>query len=395
MGHASPTGHRLPAHPRAMADYYNVLGVERGASDDEIKKAYRKLAMTWHPDRNNGSKEAEEKFKEITEAYDVLRDPQKRAMFDRYGEAGLRGGGPADFHHFDLSEALGIFMRDFGGFGGIDEMFGGARRGGSVRTGADIKVTLPLTLAEVATGVERTVTLKLLETCDQCEGSGAEPGTKPQTCPTCGGAGEVRRAQRSFFGQFVSVAPCPTCKGEGQTVSSPCKKCRGEGRVRAERTINVKIPAGVASGQYMTLRGVGNAGARGGARGDVHVIFEVADDPRFERDGEDLYTEVLATYPQLALGGTIEVPTVDASVTLEVPAGTQSGQVFHLRGRGLPRVNASGTGDLHVRVQLWTPEELSSDERALLERLQALRPRVELTSRGKGFWARMKEALGA
>jgi molecular chaperone DnaJ len=378
-----------------MADYYNVLGVERGASDDEIKKAYRKLAMTWHPDRNNGSKEAEEKFKEITEAYDVLRDPQKRAMFDRYGEAGLQGGGPADFHHFDLSEALGIFMRDFGGFGGIDEMFGGARRGGSVRTGADIKVTVPLTLAEVATGVERTVTLKLLETCDQCEGSGAEPGTKPQTCPTCGGAGEVRRAQRSFFGQFVSVAPCPTCKGEGQTVSSPCRKCRGEGRVRAERTINVKIPAGVASGQYMTLRGVGNAGARGGARGDVHVIFEVADDPRFERDGEDLYTEVLATYPQLAIGGTIEVPTVDASVTLEVPAGTQSGQVFHLRGRGLPRVNASGTGDLHVRVQLWTPEELSSDERALLERLQALRPRVELTSRGKGFWARMKEALGA
>ena len=379
-----------------MADYYSVLEVQRGASDDEIKKAYRRLAMTWHPDRNNGSKEAEEKFKAITEAYDVLRDAQKRAMYDRYGEAGLRGGGGAsDFHHFDLSEALGVFMRDFGGFGGLDEMFGGARRGGSVRSGADVKVTVPLTLAEVATGIDRTLLLKLLDACDRCEGNGAEPGTKPQPCGTCGGAGEVRRAQRSFFGQFVSVAPCPTCKGEGQVVASPCRKCRGEGRIRAERTVEVKIPAGVASGQYMTLRGVGNAGTRGGPRGDVHVVFEVADDPRFERDGEDLYTEVLATYPQLVLGGTIEVPTVDATMTLEIPPGTQSGQVFHLRGRGLARVNASGTGDLHVRVQLWTPDDVSSSERALLEQLHVVRPRVELSSRGKGFWSRMKEALGA
>jgi molecular chaperone DnaJ len=379
-----------------MADYYSVLDVQRGAPDDEIKKAYRKLAMKWHPDRNNGSKEAEEKFKEITEAYDVLRDPQKRAVYDRYGEAGLRGGGgPADFHHFDLSEALGVFMRDFGGFGGFEEMFGAARGGGSVRTGGDVKVTVPLTLAEVATGVERTLTLKLLDACDRCEGNGAEPGTQPQTCATCGGAGEVRRAQRSFFGQFVSVAPCPTCKGEGQVVATPCRKCRGEGRVRGERTVNVKIPAGVASGQYMTLRGVGNAGSRGGPRGDVHVIFDVADDPRFERDGEDLYTEVLATYPQLALGGVIEVPTVDSTVALEVPAGTQSGQVFHLRGRGLARINAAGTGDLHVRVQLWTPEEIGPEEREAIERLHALRPKVELSSRGKGFWARMKEALGA
>ena len=378
-----------------MADYYSILEVQRGASDDEIKKAYRRLAMTWHPDRNNGSKEAEEKFKDITEAYDVLRDPQKRAMYDRYGEAGLRGGGASDFHHFDLSEALGVFMRDFGGFGGMEEMFGGARRGGSVRTGADVKVSVPLTLREVATGVSRTLLLKLLDECDRCAGSGAEPGTQPQTCATCAGVGEVRRAQRSFFGQFVSVAPCPTCKGEGQVVASPCRKCRGEGRVRGERTIEVKIPAGVASGQYMTLRGVGNAGARGGARGDVHVMFEVEDDPRFERDGEDLYTEVLATYPQLVLGGTIEVPTVDATMTLEVPAGTQSGQVFHLRGRGLARVNASGTGDLHVRVQLWTPDDVTPEERALLQQLHAVRPRVELPSRGKGFWSRMKEALGA
>jgi len=378
-----------------MADFYSTLGVPRGASDDDIKKAYRKLAMQYHPDRNNGAKDAEEKFKEITEAYDVLRDPQKRAAYDRYGEAGLRGG--AGFHHVDLSEALGIFMRDFGAFAGLDEMFGfgGGRSGGSVRAGADVKVTIQLTLAEVATGVEKKINAKLLEPCDRCTGSGAEPGSKAQTCATCNGSGEVRRAQRSFFGQFVTVAPCPMCKGEGTTVQTPCKKCRGEGRLREEREISIDVPPGVATGQYMTLRGVGNAGQRGGPRGDIHVIFEVADDPRFERDGEELYTEVLVTYGQLVLGADIVVPTVTSTSTLELPPGTQSGQVFHIRGRGLPRVNASGTGDLHVRVQLWTPDRLADDERSLIEQLNEVQKSVPLDSRGKGFWAKMKEALGA
>src|SRR5689334_21479640 len=278
-----------------MSDYYAVLECERTASDDEIKKSYRRLAMAYHPDRNGGSKDAEEKFKALTEAYDVLRDPQKRAAYDRYGEAGLRGGG-AGFHHVDLSEALGIFMRDFGGFAGLDELFGGGRASGGSRGGADVKVTVALTLAEVATGIEKKISLKLLDNCERCQGSGAGPGSKSQSCPTCGGSGEVRRAQRSFFGQFVTVAPCPTCKGEGRVVQNPCKKCRGEGRLREEREISINVPPGVATGQYMTLRGVGNAGQRGGARGDIHVIFEVADDPRFERDGEELYTEVLVTY---------------------------------------------------------------------------------------------------
>ena len=380
-----------------MADFYAVLGVARTASDDEIKKAYRKLAMTFHPDRNNGSKEAEERFKDITEAYDVLRDPQKRAAYDRYGEAGLRGGG-GGFHHVDLSEALGIFMRDFGGFGGFEELFGGTRGGvdgGGPRPGADVKISVPLTLAEVATGVDKKVAMNLLDLCDRCEGSGSEPGSKAQVCPTCSGAGEVRRAQRSFFGQFVTVAPCPTCRGEGRIIQSPCKKCRGERRTRSDHEITVQIPAGVATGQYMTLRGVGNAGTRGGPRGDVHVLFEVADDPRFERDGEDLYTEVLVTYPQLALGAEVSVPTVSGHVTMTLPPATQSGHVFHLRGRGLPRVNAGGTGDLHVRVQLWTPERLTDEEQQLLTRLAELQPGVPADSRGKGFWAKMKEALGA
>ena len=380
-----------------MADYYATLEVPRTATDEEIKKAYRKLAMAYHPDRNNGSLEAEEKFKSITEAYDVLRDPNKRATYDRYGEAGLRGGA-GGFHHVDLSEALSIFMRDLGGLGGLGsfgDLFGTAgARGGGPRAGADIRLTLKLTLAEVATGVEKEVRLRVLDACDHCSGTGAEPGSKVQQCPTCAGQGEVRRAQRSFFGQFVTVAPCPTCKGEGQIVESPCRKCRGEGRMRGDRSIKVQVPAGVATGQYMTLRGVGNAGARNGERGDVHVVFEVADDQRFERDGEDLYTEVLVTYPQLVLGATIEVPTVTSTVALSIPPATQSGQVFHLRGRGLARVNSSGTGDLHVRVQLWTPETLSDEEGRLIARLAEVQRSVP-ADRGKGFWAKMKEALGA
>jgi molecular chaperone DnaJ len=376
-----------------MADFYTTLGVARGASDADIKLAYRKLAMTYHPDRNNGSKDAEERFKSITEAYDVLRDPEKRALYDRYGEAGLRGGA-SGFHHVDLSEALNIFMRDLGGLGGFGDLFGGGGgRGSGPRAGADIKMAMPMTLAEVASGAEKTVTVRLLEPCDRCEGRGAEPGSSPVTCTTCRGSGEVRRAQRSFFGQVVSVAPCPTCAGEGTVISSPCRKCRGEGRVRGEKEILVRIPAGVATGQYMTMRGVGNVGQRGGPRGDILVVFEVEEDDRFERDGEDLYTEVLVTYAQLALGANIDAPMVTGSVTVQVPAGTQSGQVFNIRGRGLPRINSSSSGDLHVRLQLWTPENLSEEEQVLIKRLgevQNVPP-----ARAKGLWSKIRESLGA
>ncbi|MBX6331399.1 MAG: molecular chaperone DnaJ [Gemmatimonadaceae bacterium] len=294
----------------------------------------------------------------------------------------------------DLAEALSIFMRDFGGFGGLDEMFGGGRSRGGARSGADIKVTVHLTLAEVATGVEKELTLKLLDPCDRCEGTGAEAGTRPTRCSTCGGTGEVRRAQRSFFGQFVSVAPCPACAGQGKTIETPCKRCRGEGRVRAERTVRVQIPAGVATGQYMSLRGVGSVGPQGGPRGDVLVVFDVEEDPRFEREGADLYTEVLVTYPQLVLGADIEVPNVIGSISFRVPPGTQSGQEFQLRGRGLPRVNSSGNGDLYVRVQLWTPQSVTPEQEELLRALQRAEGAPPLT-RPKGFWSRMKEALGA
>jgi molecular chaperone DnaJ len=376
-----------------VADFYSVLGVTRTASDDEIKRAYRKLAMQYHPDRNNGSKEAEEQFKAISEAYDVLREPDKRAAYDRYGEAGLRGGGGGGFHHVDLSEALNMFMRDFGGLGGFSDLFG-TGRGQANRTGADVKVQINLNLTEVATGIDRTLVMKLLDACDKCNGNGAEPGTTPQRCATCGGSGEVRRAQRSFFGQFVSVAPCPTCGGEGTVVSTPCKKCRGDGRVRAEKSLTIRVPAGVATGQYMTLRGRGNSGPRGGERGDVIVLFAVEDDPRFEREGDDLYSEVLVSYPQLVFGTDIDVPTVTGTVALRVPPSTHSGHEFHIRGKGLPRVNASGTGDLHVRVQLWTPNEVTREEEALIRQLAEVAAKPPQT-RAKGFWTKMKEALGA
>lgn len=377
-----------------MADFYQTLGLERTASEEEIKQAYRRLAMQYHPDRNGGSKEAEERFKLITEAYDVLRDPQKRAAYDRYGEAGLRGGpgGAAGFHHVDLSEALNIFMRDFG----LGDLFNQAagRQSAGPRAGADVKIDLLMTMQEVATGVNKSVKIKLLDPCDRCGGSGAESGSRPKRCTTCDGAGEVRRAQRSFFGQFVSVAPCPSCAGEGVLISSPCKSCRGEGRQRGEHTIPIDVPAGVATGQYMHLRGVGNAGVRGGPRGDILVMFDVAEDDRFERDGEDLYTEVLISFPQAVRGADVEVPGVLGPLTLRVPPGTQSGQLFQLRGRGLPRVNASGAGDLHVRVQVWTPTDLSPEAQKALDRLEAVLA-APPAKREKGFWQKMKEALGA
>jgi molecular chaperone DnaJ len=374
-----------------MADFYAILTVERTASDEEIKQAYRRLAMQFHPDKNAGSKESEERFKEISEAYDVLRDPQKRAAYDRYGEAGLRGGGRGGFHHVDMSEALNIFMRDFG----LGDLFGtGQRQQAGPRSGADLKIDLRLSLTEVATGVLKEVKIKLLDPCERCRGAGAEPGTKPTRCATCAGHGEVRRSQRSFFGQFVSVAPCPTCGGEGVMIASPCRSCRGEGRQRGDHVIPVQIPAGVSTGQYMHLRGVGNAGARGGPRGDLVVLFTVDEDERFERDGEDLYTEVLLTFPQVALGADVEVPGIAGPIMLHIPSGTQSGQVFQLRGRGLPRVNASGTGDLHVRVQVWTPSELTAEERRAIGELGRVHSQAP-AGRTKGFWAKMKEALGA
>src|SRR6266566_1291153 len=336
----------------SAGDYYAVLGVGRDASEGEVKKAYRKLAMTYHPDRNNGDKAAEEKFKEITEAYEVLSDPEKRATYDRFGEAGLRG--------------------------------------------EDLKVTLKLTLADVATGTTKTVKLRTLDRCSECGGTGARKGSASATCKTCGGSGEVRRSTHSLFGQFLAVSPCPSCAGEGTVISDPCRACQGEGRVRAEKTVQIDVPAGVADHHYLTVRGQGVPGPRGGPPGDLIAVLEIADDARFERHGDDLVVDVAVSFAQAALGAEVTVPTPYGESVLKVQPGTQTGTVYRIRGKGLPRLGEGGRGDLHVRVRVWTPTHLTPEQKELLEQLAQVEsaPPSEKGA-GRRFWDDVRRAFGA
>jgi molecular chaperone DnaJ len=398
-------------------DFYVVLGVQRDASEADIKKAYRKLAMECHPDRNNGEKSAEEKFKLVTEAYEVLRDPDKRAAYDRYGMAGVGrgqggagggGGGGFSSMHFDLSEALMVFMRDFGiaGGGGFESLFGGGQRGAGGaggaggggggrerRRGHDIKVGLKLTLAEVATGTTKTVRIKSLESCPECEGTGAKPGTQPVQCGTCGGSGEVRHRAQSLFGQFLTVSPCPSCAGEGTIVQSPCDRCGGDGRIKGEKTIQIDVPAGVADHHYLTLRGQGVPGSRNGPRGDLIAVLDIKEDPRFERHGDDLVYDLGITFTQAALGAQVEVPTPFGQTTLRVEPGTQTGMAYRVRSKGLPRLGEGGHGDLHVRIHVWTPNKLTAEQRKLLEKLSEVEDAPPEKESGK-FWDTIRRALG-
>jgi molecular chaperone DnaJ len=374
-------------------DYYEILGVGREASAEELRRAYRQLAMRHHPDRNPGDPDAEARFKEATEAWEVLRDPERRAAYDRFGHAGLSGsagGGRA----YDLSEALAAFMRDFGAFGGLEDLFGGGRPRGGPRRGGDVQVRVRLTLAEVATGVERTLPIVILDPCDECGGTGSETRRRDR-CPDCGGAGELRQSRRSIFGQFVSVVACPRCGGEGTVVERACPVCGGEGRRRREKRVKVKIPAGVSTGNYLTLRGQGNAGANGGPRGHVIVLVEVLEHELLRRDGDDVLLEHVVSFPEAALGATVSVPGLDGPVQVAIPPGTQSGAVLAVRGRGIPRLGGKGRGDLRVHVRVWTPTRVSPADRRLLEELavsEAVRPPE--SERG-GFWGKVKEALGA
>jgi molecular chaperone DnaJ len=383
----------------SAVDYYAVLGVSRDAGEADIKKAYRKLAMTYHPDRNNGDKAAEEKFKQITEAYEVLCDAEQRAAYDRYGEAGPRAGSGDGygFSHFDLSEALNVFMRDFGGMGGLDALFG---RGEQARRdrhrGADLKVSLKLTLADVATGTTKTVRLRTFERCATCGGTGARAGGQPTTCATCGGAGEVRRSTRSMFGQFVAVSPCPSCAGEGTVIQDPCPKCQGDGRVKAEKTIQIDIPAGVADHHYLTVRGQGVPGPRNGPPGDLVAGLDIEEDARFERHGDDLVYDLPVSFAQAALGAELTVPTPYGDTALKLQAGTQTGRVYRVRGKGLPRLGEGGRGDLQVRVRVWTPAHLTAEQRAALERLGEVESAPPSDAGGgKKFWDEIRRAFGA
>ena len=383
-------------------DYYALLGVARDAGEADIKKAYRRLAMQHHPDRVAAGEKAaaEEKFKQITEAYEVLRDPEKRAAYDRYGVAGVRGGatgGGFGFAHFDLSEALNIFMRDFGGLGGFDAFFGGGERARRERhRGQDLKVTLELTLDEVARGTTKTMRLRTLDRCTACGGTGAEAASHPVSCETCGGTGEVRRAARSMFGQFVSVSPCPSCAGEGSVIRHPCPKCQGDGRVRAEKTIQIDVPAGVQEHHYLTMRGQGVPGSRNGPPGDLIAVLEIAEDPRFERHGDDLVYDLPVSFAQAALGAEVEVPTPYGNAALKIQPGTQTGTIYRVKGKGLPRLGEGGRGDVHVRVHVWTPAKLTPEQRAALEQLAKVEGAPPGEGRvGRKLWEQLRQAFGS
>lgn len=371
-------------------DYYQLLGVRRNASEEEIKKAYRKLALQYHPDRNPNNKEAEEKFKEITEAYEVLRDPETRARYDHYGHAGVSGGFGFGFTGFDLADALRAFMRDFGS--PFDDFFGvGKRSRERVRQGSDLRVKVSLTLEEIANGVEKKIKFKRLVVCNACGGSGAKSGSSIQTCPVCNGTGEIRRVHRSFLGEIVNVTMCSRCHGEGTVIVERCSNCGGTGMVYVEEQIQVRFPAGVSSNNYIPIRGKGNEGPHGTPAGDLLVYIEEKEHEVFSRSGSDLYCDLPITYPTAVLGGKVEVPTLDGSCSLEIAPGTQSEKVFTIKGKGLPDL-AGGRGDLHVRVLVWVPTKISKDERKLIEALKSIEP-LENLKPGKGFTQKLRKLI--
>lgn len=358
-------------------DYYEILGVDRNATAEEIKRAYRKLALKYHPDKNPGDKEAEEKFKELGEAYEVLSDEQKRAAYDRFGHAafapgaGVGAGAPqwGGFH-----DPFEIFREVFGGRGIFEDFFeqafGGptaGRRSAAALRGNDLRYDIEISLLEAARGVEKEITFTALETCPECGGRGAAAGSRAETCPTCRGGGQVVHAR----GFFQVATTCPRCNGTGQTISQPCKRCGGEGRTQQRRKVKVRIPAGIDDGARLRSSGQGEAGLRGGPPGDLYVVVHVREHELFSRQGDDLICEVPIPFPTAALGGEIEVPTLDGPARLRVPPGTQYGTLFRLRGKGMPNVHGHGHGDLHVRVVVEVPTRLTRAQREKLEEFAA------------------------
>ncbi len=376
-----------------MKDLYEILGVAKNASDDELKKAYRKLAIQYHPDKNPGDKAAEEKFKEIAETYSVLSDPQKRARYDQYGHAGLggNGGGAGGFSMDDIFSQFGDIFGDSSPFGDI---FGRSRGGGgrAVRKGSDLRIKLKLNLEEIANGVEKKIKVKRYVTCQNCTGNGSKNGNSLKSCQTCNGQGQVRRVVQTMLGQMVSTSPCPTCQGEGKTIIERCEVCFGEGRTLQEDVISIKIPAGVAEGMQLSMGGKGNVPTRGGIAGDLLIAVEEEEHPELKREGSNIIYDLRLNFADAVLGKDVEVPTVTGKVRINIKAGTQAGEILRLKGKGLKELNSYGVGDQLVSVNIFTPTAISNEERSMLEKMR-ISPNFEpkINRNDRSFMDRMKD----
>jgi molecular chaperone DnaJ len=360
-------------------DFYEILEISKSASQDEIKKAYRKVAMKYHPDRNPGDKASEEKFKEAAEAYEILSDADKRAQYDRFGHSafaqGRGGGGGFGGGGMNMDDIFSQFGDIFGDESPFGSFFGGGGRrsqGGRARgvKGSNLRIKIKLNFEEMAKGVSKTVKVKKYVTCNTCSGSGAKDKNSVQTCASCGGSGQVRRVQNTFLGQMQTVTTCPTCNGEGSTIANKCTSCKGEGRVYGEETVTIDIPAGVQEGMQLSMNGKGNAGERGGTNGDLIILIEEESHAELQRDGLNVAFDLHISFPDAVFGTNVEVPTIDGKAKIKIPPGTQSGKIFRLKGKGFPAVNSYEKGDQLIHVNVWTPQHVNSEEKSMLEKMQ-------------------------
>ena len=383
-------------------DFYEILGVSKSSTQDEIKKAYRKVAMQFHPDKNPGDKASEEKFKEAAEAYEILSDTDKRAQYDRFGHQAFgqgRGSGGGGFSGggMNMDDIFSQFGDVFGDESPFGSFFGGsAKRSGAGRSrgvrGSNLRIKIKLNYEEMAKGASKTVKVKKYVLCTTCAGSGAKDKNSVQTCNTCGGSGQVRRVQSTFLGQMQTVTTCSTCNGEGSTITNKCTPCKGEGRVYGEETVTIEIPAGVQEGMQLSMNGKGNAGERGGSNGDLIILIEEEAHAQLHRDGLNVAFELHITFSDAVFGTQVEVPTIDGKAKIKIPPGTQSGKIFRLKGKGFPSVNSYEKGDQLIHVSIWTPQHVSSDEKAMLEKLQLssnFQPKPEKGD--KSFFDRVRE----
>ncbi len=382
----------------AKRDFYEILGVSKNASQEEIKKAYRKVAMQFHPDRNPGDKQSEEKFKEAAEAYEILSDHDKRAQYDRFGHNAFGPGRGAQSHHMNMDD---IFSQ-FGDIFGDDNMFGNFFGGGGGRSrgrsrgvrGSNLRIKLKVNFEEIAKGASKTVKVKKYISCNTCNGSGAKDKNSTQTCSTCGGNGQVRKVQNTFLGQMQTVTTCPTCNGEGTTITNKCTACKGEGRVYGEETVNLEIPGGVQDGMQLSMSGKGNVGERGGPPGDLIILIEEEPHAHLHREGLNVAFDLYISFPDAVFGTQVEVPTIDGRAKIKIPPGTQSGKIFRLKGKGFPSINSHEKGDELIHVNVWTPQNVTTEEKHTLEKMQtsqSFQPKPDKND--KSFWERIRETF--